>query len=117
MIAPKEGRRSEWLSRAENVACGSLALTLRHNPMLNAYVTRARIGPTRDVAGGKNPRNTRFQEFIDQHAIVGRDPCFFSKRSVRAHTDSYDNEVGVQNRPIIELHISFSNCGRHSSEM
>src|SRR5207247_2461174 len=49
MIAPKERRHSESLTRAENVARCGLALALSHDPVLDAHTARARVGPTGEV--------------------------------------------------------------------
>src|SRR5262249_58771097 len=93
MIAPEEWRRRERLTCAENVARGCLTLTLRHHPVLDTYAARARIWPARDIACCKNSRHIRLQIFVDQDSIVGRDPRFFSKGSVRAYADTNNHEI------------------------
>src|SRR5438046_8699875 len=117
MVAPKKWRRFEWLACAENVAGRRLTLPLGHYPVLHPGPACARIGPARDVAGGKNSRYVRLQIFIDQNAVIGRDPCFFSKRSVRADTDSNDHQVAIQNCPVVELHLSILDGRRYSPEI
>ena len=85
--------------------------------MLHPDAACARIGPARDIAGSKNSGDVRLQKFVHQHAVVRCDPCFFSKRGVWAHANSYDHQVAFQNGFIIELHVSiFYHCGR-STEM
>src|SRR5207245_3210794 len=59
MIAPKKRWNSERLARAENVARRSLPLPLSHHPVLYPDAACARIGPARDIAGGKNFRYVR----------------------------------------------------------
>src|SRR5262249_26041258 len=117
MIAPEEWRIRKWLARAENVACGGLALALGQDPVLDAYPARARIRPARDVAGGKNSGNVSLHKFIDQNAVVGRDPCFFSKRSVWAYADPCNHQVTLQSRSVIELYISVLYDCRRSPEI
>ena len=87
MIAPEESRDRERLACAEDVAGGSLTLALRYHPVFDADPAGARIGPSRDVAGGKNSGNVRFQKLVDQHTVVSRDACLFSKMRVWANTD------------------------------
>src|SRR5437667_3527599 len=106
MIAPEKWRSDESLSRAENVARRSLPLALGHDPVLDAYAARARIGPARDIAGCKDSGHICFQKFVDQYAVVGRDSCCFSKRYVWAHADPHNDQVAIQSCPVIELHIS-----------
>src|SRR5439155_22440966 len=101
MIAPEKWRRFKWLARAENVARRRLPLPLGHYPVLHPDSACARIGPAHHITRGKNSRHARLQKFVDQNAVLGRDPCFFSKRSVRAYADSNDHQVAIQNRSII----------------
>src|SRR5207247_7328126 len=88
MIAPEEWWSDELLACAENVARRSLPLPFCHDPVLHTNAACARIGPPRDIAGGKDSRGIRFQKFIYQYAVVGRDSCCFSKRGVWAYADS-----------------------------
>ena len=117
MIAPEKWRHGKTLTRAQNIACRCLALALGHYPVLDAYAARTRIGPAGDVAGGKNSRHVRFQKFVDQNAVVSRDPCFFSKRSVWAYADSNDHQVAIQDCSVIELHVSVLYKRRRSFEI
>src|SRR5437762_7637646 len=117
MITPKKRRHSESLTRAKNVARSSLTLALSHDPVLDAHTARARIGPTRDVAGGKNSGDVRFQKFVDHDAVVSDNARFFGQRYIWPNADSHDHQVAIQNRSVIELHVSiFDSCGR-SPEM
>ena len=117
MIAPEKWRSDELLACAENVARRSLPLPFRHDPVLHTNAACARIGPPRDIAGGKDSRDIRFQKFVYQYAVVGRDSCCFSKRSVRTYADSNDDEIAIQYRSVIQLYLSvLYNCWR-SPEM
>src|SRR5213083_287294 len=75
MIAPEKWRSDELLASAENIPRRGLPLSLGHYPMLHPNVACARIGPARNIAGGKNSRDVRLQQFIDQHAVVSGNPC------------------------------------------
>src|SRR5262249_24326372 len=106
MIAPEEWRRRERLACAENVARGCLTLTLRHYPVLDTYAARARIWPAGDIAGGKNSRHVRLQIFVDQKSVIRRNPRLFRERGVWPNADTNNHEVAIQNRSVIESHVS-----------
>src|SRR5206468_5426006 len=57
MIAPEKWRSDELLASAENIPRRGLPLSLGHYPMLHPNVACARIGPARNIAGGKNSRD------------------------------------------------------------
>src|SRR4029077_2892879 len=65
MIAPEKWRTDERLACAENVARRSLPLPFCHHPVLHTNATCARIGPPRDIAGGKDSWDICFQKFVD----------------------------------------------------
>ena len=117
MIAPEKWRHSKTLTRAENVARCCLALALGHHPVLDTYTARAWIEPAGDVAGSKNSRHVRFQKFVHQNAVICRDSCFFSKRSVWAYADSNDHQVAIQSCSVIQLHLSLLYHRRCSLQM
>src|SRR5262245_8392972 len=117
VITPEKWRQNEWLARSENVTRGGLTMALRHHPMFHPDASRARIGPTRDVASRKNPRHVRLQKFVNQYAIVDCNACLFGYGDVWAHPDSNDHQITLYFRPVIELHISILNCRWRSTEM
>src|SRR5262245_7088170 len=88
MIAPEKWRDDERLARSEHVPGGSLTLALRDDPVLHANAARARIGPARNVARGKNSGNVRFQKLVYQHTVVSRDARLLSKMRVWANANS-----------------------------
>src|SRR5436189_5254590 len=106
MIAPEKWRSDELRACAENVARRSLPLPFRHDPVLHTNAACARIAPPRDIAGGKDSRDIRFQKFVYQYAVVGRNSCAFSKRSVRMSADSNDDEIATPSRSVIQLQLS-----------
>src|SRR5436190_20934053 len=103
MITPKERRHGKWFARSKNITRGGLALALGHHPVLYADATRAWIRPARDVAGRKNPRHVRFQKFINQHSVVGRDTRFLGQASIRSHAYSHDHQIAIQFGSVVEL--------------
>src|SRR5215467_1757348 len=82
MIAPEERWNRETFACAKNIARCGLTLALGNNPVFYADPSGARVRPARDVAGGENSGNVCFQEFVDQHTVVGRDSCLLSKTCV-----------------------------------
>ena len=88
MIAPEEWRDRERFACAENIARRSLTLALSHNPVFHADPACARIGPARNVAGGKDSGNVRFQKLVYQHTVVSCDARLLSKMCVWANADS-----------------------------
>ena len=95
MIAPEKWRQGEWLARSENITRGDLAMALRHDPMFHPDASRARIGPTRDIASRKNPRHVRLQKLIDQYTVVGRDARLFGDGDVWANADPNDHQIAI----------------------
>src|SRR5258708_7251836 len=95
MIAPEKWRHDEWLARSENITRGGLAGPWRHDQMSHPDATRARIGPTRNIARRKDSRHICLQKFIHQNAVVGRDACLFGQGSVRTYSHSYDHHVAI----------------------
>src|SRR5437764_13647320 len=117
MIAPEKWRRNESFTCAENIARRSLPLPFCHDPVLYPNAACARIGPARDIAGGKDSRDVCFQKFIYQYAFVRRDLCFFSKRSIRTHAYSNDHQVTIKTRPIIKPPVSVVVDSRRSPQI
>src|ERR1700728_5434243 len=75
VLAPEVWDRIEALALAEHVACGSLSLALRDDPVLDAHARPGvRIGPPGDVASGVDTSYTRFQVLADAHAAIDREP-------------------------------------------
>ena len=94
------------LASAENIARRGLPLPLGDHPVFHTDPARAGIGPAGDVTGSKDSGDVSLQKFVNNHAVVGRETCLFSKRGVRANADSNDHELAIQNRSVIELHVS-----------
>src|SRR6516162_6134451 len=91
MIAPEEWRDRERRACAQDVAGGSLTLALSHNPVFDADPAGARIGPARNVAGGKNSGNVRFQKLVDQHTVLSCDARLLSKLYVWPNAYSHNH--------------------------
>jgi hypothetical protein len=65
VLAPEERHRLELLPVAEHVQGRDLALTFGDDPMFDADgLSAMRVGPARDVTGGKYARRAGFQEGI-----------------------------------------------------
>src|SRR6202161_686470 len=89
MLAPEERHRIERLARAQHVARRGLALAFRHHPMLDPDIFfRMRIGPARDIAGGKDAGNAAFEEFIHRDATVEFQAGRFGQGQARTHADA-----------------------------
>src|SRR5215472_6843453 len=91
MIAPEEWSKCECFPCTEHIARGGLTLALSDNPVFHADPARARIGPPGNVASRKNSRNVRFQKFIYQHTVIGRDARFLGETCIWANADPDDN--------------------------
>src|SRR5205809_8984 len=117
MIAPEEWWSDELLACAENVARRSLPLPFCHDPVLHTNAACARIGPASNIAGSKNSRDVCFQKFVYQYAVVRCNSCCFSKRCVRTYANSNDDEIAIQYRSVIQLHLSILYDCRRSPEV
>src|ERR1043166_1760614 len=109
MVAPEKWRQVKRFPASQDVARRRLTLTLRHHPMFDTNSPRARIGPARDVAGGKNSRRVRFQIFVDQNSVISSNPRFFRERGVWPNPDSNCHEVAIQDRSAVEADASVLN--------
>jgi hypothetical protein len=78
---------------SQHIGCCDLSLTFGHRPVLNANVlSRVRIGPADDIAGGEDVRIAGLKPGVDEHAAVDRQPGLFCEVNARfdARTDDYD---------------------------
>ena len=96
MLAPEERHRVERFAAPEHVARRDLPLALRDHPVLDAdALARVRIGPSGDVAGGKDACGAGLEELVDDDASVERQAGLLGERRRRTHADAHDDEVGV----------------------
>src|ERR1700760_1561003 len=93
MVSPEKGRQDKRLARAENIARGHLSLPLCDNPMLHPDAARARIRPSRNIAGGEYSFSARLQVFVNQNAIVSGDAGAFRQLGVWSDADADDHEI------------------------
>src|SRR5829696_2152027 len=114
VLAPEEGHRIERDLLAKHVARGSLALSLRHHPVLHPdALTGMRIGPARDVTGREQVRCAGLQELIDGHAPVQGQSGPLGQLQVGSHPNAGDNQVGLQAIAVVQHHLARRNflCG------
>src|SRR5215217_7167483 len=114
VLAPEEWHRIEDLLLAKHVSGSSLALSLRHHPVLHPdTLTGMRIGPTRDVTGREHVRRAGLQELIDRYAPVQRESSPFGQLQIGPHANPGHNQVGLQAVAILQHHLTRRNlrCG------
>src|SRR5690606_37103394 len=71
MLAPEERHVVERRAFAEHVKSSGLALALGNHPVLDTdALPRNRIGPARDIAGGKDAGDAGFETFVDADTAV-----------------------------------------------
>ena len=101
--APEEGDGFEPLPGAQDIAGGDLSLALGDDPVLDAdRHPGMRIGPARNVAGGKDIGRTGLEVFVDYDAAIDREFGLLRELEPRPHTDPDNDEVGRQPGPIVE---------------
>src|SRR5262249_27898267 len=114
MLAPEEWDSSKFFAAPEQVAGRGLALTLGHDPMLDANLIAAmRIGPPRDVAGSQNRWLARFQIGVHAHPAIHGKSGSLGEREPRANADPGDHKISLERAAAFELHLSAVNGGRH----
>src|SRR5262249_59499677 len=85
------------LATSQDVAGRDLSLALGNDPVLDAdALPRVRIGPSRDVAGGEDAGDARLEEFVDEDAVVGREPGLLRDRDRRPHADAHHDAIGIE---------------------
>ena len=68
-----------------------------HDPMLDPDILfRLRIGPARDVAGGKDAGRAGFEIRIDGDATIDRQSRLFGQSEARPHADADHDQIGLQ---------------------
>src|ERR1043166_9817015 len=105
MIAPEKRHGREAFLCAENISGSSLALALRHDPVLDANATGARVRPARNIAGGKDAGDVCFQEFVHQHTAISGDIGVLREADVWPHADPDHHQVAAQEYSIVESHM------------
>ena len=76
VLAPEERHRVERFAAPEHVARRDLPLALGDHPVLDSdALSRMRIRPPRDVAGGKDPAGARLEVLVDDHALSSVRPA------------------------------------------
>ena len=77
-----------------------LALTLRDNPVLHAYLLPAVwIGPARDVAGSKDLRDTRCEIFVHAYSAIDCEPRRLGQARARTNTNPDDHQIRIKQCP------------------
>src|SRR5690606_17350378 len=103
VLAPEEGGGIERVVMPQHVSRCSLALSLRNDPVFYARrIAVASVRPPRDVAGGEHAGSARFEETVDQDAVVDAKAGRFRDSDARAHAHTDHHEVGLQARTILE---------------
>jgi hypothetical protein len=88
-------------------------LALGHNPVLDPEILAGmRIGPTRNVAGGKDFRYASLQVFVDDDAPIDLQLCALRQLEPRPYTDTDDDQIGLQRCPAFELDVNSIDCRR-----
>src|SRR5215831_15708824 len=93
---PEIGHRIEALAAAENVAGSDLSLALGNDPVFDPNeLLGPNVGPTRDVARGKDSRHARFEVFIHHDASIDLQSSLLGQDHHRAHAYTQDEEIGL----------------------
>src|SRR6516162_6924398 len=118
VLAPEERNLGKSLSLAEDVARCRLTLPLGHDPMLDPQILAGmRIGPARNVAGGKDSRRTGFKVFVHRDAAIDLETGALGQLDARPHPNADDDEVGRQRRAAFELDVLAIDRRRRLLEM
>jgi len=73
VLAPEKRDECARFFAPDHIARGDLAVTLGHDPVLDAdFVAAVRVRPACDVPRSENPRGARFQIFVDHDAAIDR---------------------------------------------
>ena len=95
VLAPEEGHGVESVTLAQDVSRRRLALTLRHDPVLDPdALAGVRIRPARDVAGGKDAGSAGLEPLVHQDPAVDREAGLLRQLDVGPDADAGHHEVG-----------------------
>src|SRR4029453_17694335 len=97
VLTPEERNIGKPLPLSEHVARGRLTLPLRHHPVFDPQMlATARVGPARDVAGGKDAGYAGLEIFVHRHAAIDLETGALGQLDSRPHTDAADHQAGRQ---------------------
>ena len=114
MLGPEERDSSKFLAVSEHVARRGMALTLGHDPMLDANLLPAiRIGPSRDVAGSQNRWLARFQIGVHAHPAIHGKSGSFGELDPWPHADPSNHKICLDRAAAFERHPFAIYAGRH----
>src|SRR5215469_3397285 len=86
--------------------------------MLDAQaLTAVRVGPARNVPGSEDSGRARLQVFVDQYAVVDRQPRAFRERQPRTHADTNEHEAGFEPRAVVELDCVPVDCTDRAAQV
>src|SRR5262249_23256711 len=106
------------LAPAQDVLGRDLTLALGNDPMLDAEaLTRMRIGPSRDVAGGIDAMNAGLEILVDGDAAFERKSRLFRYAERGPHADAHHHEVGGERRAVAQREGLAVDMGHRRTQM
>src|SRR4029077_110695 len=96
----------------EDIARRDLALTLRDHPVLDANEPAGMwIGPTSDVARGKDSWRTRFEIFVTHDAAIHSQSSLLSESERRLYSHSQDEKISIEHYTATQRRVASVDAG------